>query len=933
VSLLTDELVGRGEELAAIRAFLDEPGPAALLLEGEAGIGKSSLWQEGLAHAAAVGHRLLVARPAAAEAELSFTALGDLLADVLGDVLAEIPPPQKRALESALLLVEHEGPAHDPRAIGSAVIAVITALAEDRPVVVAIDDLQWLDAASAAVLTFAVRRLRDAPVRLLLTIRTAAREEPMRVADAVRPERLRRLEIRPLGTAAVNHLLRARLGAAFPRAVAHRLYETAGGNPFFALELARALMRRGGHVEPGEPLPVPTTLHDLVGARLTALSPETQDALLVAALSSEPTVGLVGRVLDGEVRQLLDAAVNADAITLEGGRIRFAHPLVASIAEATAGAARRRDVHRRLAEIVVSVEERALHLSLAADGPAEEVASVLELAAERASKRGATDVAGVFAARAALFTPPERTEDVRRRSIRASEHYFDSGALEHARTLLEDLVTSGPPGPLRADALVRLAQVRFQQEGVAPALKLQRKALAEAGDDFLLRAEIERSLAWGFHMDGDLRSALDHARAALRLAESSGAPGELSPALATLVFTEFVAGLGANADLMERAVAIESERSAILDRARWIQALLLEYAGELDAASAILDSLLVASRDRGEELELAYVLNHLARIDLRAGDWGRAEQRAKAAFELTADLKIGPEQTFTLSSCALVDASFGRVESARELIERGVGLAESTGMKPARFELLATRGFLDLSAGDAEAAGRTLGPLAEEVAAAGFDEPAVFRFHGDAAEALLALGRVDEAEELIALLEQRTGRWEATVSARSRGLLEASNGEFPAAIDALRGALDQAEMLGEPFEWARALLALGSVQRRARKLRDARGSLEAALETFEQLGAALWAQKTTAELGRIGGRAPSEGELTAGEKRVASLVVEGRTNKEVAAALFLSVKTVESSLKTIYRKLDIRSRTELAHVWRGAGAPAEKSRELSGKDP
>lgn len=909
---MATEVVGRGDELATIRAFLGGPAPAALLLEGDAGIGKTSLWREAVEFAGESGQVVLVARPASVEAELSFAALSDLLTDILEEVLPALSPPQRRALEVALLRTNQDGAPPDPRAIGTAVLSVFAALAAQQALLVAIDDLQWLDIASAAALTFAVRRLRDEPVRLLLSARTDADGRPMSVASAIPDERLRRLEVEPLSAGAVAHLLRARMGLTFGRPVARQVYETSGGNPFFAIELARALERHGGRVELGEPLPVPSTLQDLVAERLGALPPATREALLLAALGSEPTVDLVGRLLEGDPWARLEPAVRADAVEVVGGHIRFAHPLIASVAAANANAMERHEAHRRLADVVEEPEERARHLSFSADGRDEKVAVALERAAERAASRGAPDLAAVFAERAGRLTPVARPGDEHRRLLRAADHYFDGGALEQAATLLDELVAGSPQGPDRAKVLSRLAQVRFQQEGVGPALELQLAALKDAGNELELRATVDRILAWARHMDGDLGKALVHARAAVGLATSLNDPDMLAPTLATLAFTEFVAGEGMNEELIAHAVTLEPERAGMLDRARWIQGLLLEYQGELERSEALLQELLGESRERGERIELAYLLNHLSRVSLRAGDRTKSEGFLREVFDLLPEIDLGAEEPFVLSTCALLDAHGGRVEQARERIAQGLALAARRGMKPARFEFLATLGFLELSLGDAEAAARTLGSLREEAAAGGFLEPAVFRFHGDEIEALLALGRLDEAQARLDELEARPGRWAEAAAGRARGLLEATSGDVPRAVGALEEAREQAAALGDPFELARTLLALGVVQRRAKQRGAARESLTAARLTFEQVGARLWGRRARDELARVGGRAPSDGELTPMERRVTELVAAGKSNRETAAELVVTVRTVETHLSHIYRKLGVRSRTELA---------------------
>jgi DNA-binding CsgD family transcriptional regulator len=417
-------------------------------------------------------------------------------------------------------------------------------------------------------------------------------------------------------------------------------------------------------------------------------------------------------------------------------------------------------------------------------------------------------------------------------------------------------------------------------------------------------------------MDCNLPASRSHARAAVDLAERLGDPDALAPALATLAMVECLLGQGLGGAVIERAAALEPqiERLGIVElRPSWLHAILLYWADDLERARSILERLSVESAERGEERAAPFILNYLSRIALRTGDWPHAERVARQALELALDTS---EEPFTLSTCALVDAHLGRVEAAREEIQRGLALVSRTAMRPAGFEFLATQGFLELSIGDADGAHRILGPLVDAVAAAGFREPAVFRFYPDEIESLIMLGRLEEAAALLEELEAHTqaggGPWAGTTAARCRGLLEGARGDLSAASENLRAACDRAALLGQPFELARSLLALGTVERRAKRRADARRSLEGALSIFEQLGAPLWAEKARAELARIGGRKPAGDELTPTERRVAELIAEGRARKEVAAELFVSVKTVEGHLSRIYAKLGVRSRAELA---------------------
>src|SRR5581483_10414242 len=290
------EIVGRDREVAATGALLDAlaAGPRGLVLEGDPGIGKTAVWRVALADAAARGYRVLRCAGEQAEALLSFVGLADLVGDAVEDVAA-LPGPQRAALERALLRRDGTQQA-DARAIGVALHALLVAFGTVAPVLIAVDDVQWLDGATAAALTFAIRRLQLHPVGVLATIRTPiSTADPLGLERALGPDRFARLRLGPLSLSALGALLHGRLGYRFPGPTLLRVARVSGGNPLFALELARALGPEPS-LEAAAPLPVPDSLRELVAARVAAVPPEGREALLAAAALSHPTVELVERV-------------------------------------------------------------------------------------------------------------------------------------------------------------------------------------------------------------------------------------------------------------------------------------------------------------------------------------------------------------------------------------------------------------------------------------------------------------------------------------------------------------------------------------------------------------------------------------------------------------------------------------------------------------
>jgi hypothetical protein len=318
------EIVGRGEQLDRLRAFLAAPAelPAVLLLEGEAGIGKSTLWSHGVEEAGNAGYRVLVCRPSLAEAALSYAALGDLLDDALDDARDRLSEPQRRALAVALLLDDSDGPQPDQRAVGVGVLGVLRALTASGRVLVAIDDVQWVDGATAAALDFALRRLREEPVAVL-GARRAGLDGGLELADA------ERLAVDGLSLGATHQLLRSRLATSFPRPVLVRLHDTSGGNPFYALELGRALVRRERVSDPGEPAPLPDDLAGLLRERLAQLTPEALTIAAAVAALAIPTIDATVSTSDGG-RGALEEAIAAEVLELDGDRVRFTHPLLAT---------------------------------------------------------------------------------------------------------------------------------------------------------------------------------------------------------------------------------------------------------------------------------------------------------------------------------------------------------------------------------------------------------------------------------------------------------------------------------------------------------------------------------------------------------------------------------------------------------------------------
>ena len=924
---MTGDVIGRESELAILHRFLDSipTGPSALLLSGDPGIGKTTVWKEGLAGARLRRYRTLSCGPVEAETRLSYAALGDLLEPILEEALPTVPEPQRLALEVALLRTPRSGARADQRAVSLAVLGCLRSVASTSPVVMAVDDIQWMDPPSVRVLQFVVRRLKDEQVGLMTAARGArADDDPLGVVSAVAEDRVHAVHVGPLSLDAIERVLRDKVGEGFPRTTLLNLHEMSGGNPFFAQEIGLALLRRGGDVAAGERLPIPDRLQELIEDRLEGLPAGTVEALEVVSALSAPTLDAIAAATDpSEVDRRLGPAIENGVVEVVGDRLRFTHPLLASAVYQRIPPARRRELHGRLATIVRDPEERARHLALSVEGPDVAVAAALEEAAALAFSRGAPQSAAELWEMARRATPPDRGEDQVRRTHQAGLAHYECGDTSLARTTLEQAVGLSRHGPPQARVLLDLGLVVGAEEGWRRAVDVFTAALNEVGDDVTLRARVEQGLGYAWLFRGDLKASERHARSALQLAEELQAPRLMAEAFQAYPFVEFLLGRGVDLEMLERGIALEGHMSgefiSSILRASFVLAQLLKFTDRLDEARETFNELLSYAATRGVESPIPQIQYHLAELECWAGNWAAAMEHARDSRAAAQRQAMGSLSSMAHFAVGLVEAHLGRSDAARLEALEGLRLAEEADEILHLIPNLSVLGFLELSLDHHSEAHRYLSRAVELKEAMGVREPAYFRIVPDEVEALVALGQVDEAEALLAPFED-AGRsldraWAMATGARCRALVLAARGDLQGASDAADEAVRQHDRLPIPFELGRTLLVSGAVQRRAKRKREARDTLTQALEIFEGLGAAAWAERTRAELARIGGRAASSVDLTPTEARVAELVAAGGTNQEVADALFVSVYTVEANLKRIYRKLGIRSRTELASTF------------------
>lgn len=907
-----DAILGRDEELAVVHRFfdLDPPGPRVLLLEGDAGIGKSTIWDEAVRIARAKG-TVLSSRAAETEAKLSFTVLADLLTPVLDQVVDTLPDPQRRALLAALLLEDAEGSTRpDARAVSLGVLGAIRSLATRGTVTVAIDDVQWVDEPSAHALAFALRRLVDERVAVLGALRVVSGRH-VSLDLAALPD-VHRLSLGPVEAAALGGMLRRRVDPRFPLPLVERIHAASGGNPFFALEVGRAIDLDGVVPGAGEPLPVPDDLHLLLRKRVARLPSDAQDVLLIAAASTNPLIGHIEAL--GATTSALDQAVQAGILVLRGQEVEFAHPLFASTVYADASVASKRDVHRRLAELATDPEEQARHLALSSSGPDEEVAAALDRAAIRARARGAPRASADLCELSLAATP---VVDVQARTARARSlagNLIDAGDPARARQILEHTIAELTPGPSRAEALGLLSLISWRD--LRRASQLLQIALREVGDDRRLRAWFLADLAWVELGSCDLVAAGKRARSAVQIAETvDDDPYVLRLSLSILALTEFLMGRPAR-HLLERAISIQS-RFVVADTASAAMCFgqLLMWEGDLLVAREMFESELVRYREQGQETACYAILVHLAEAECRAGRLGDAARHVAEVEDVATEGGV-EVAALLLPVRAYLECVAGEIDAARRDATEGLAVCQRTGNRWDEIRCRSILGLIELSLEDPVAAHGWLEPLARFTESMGLREPSVFLFVPDEVEALVALGEFDQAKALTEQLDEQGATQDRPLAlgaaARCHGLISAKLGDLPGAAAHLERSLDWLERAAQPFDVARSLLVAGEIQRRMKKKSSARELLGRALAIFDELGATLWADRARLELARIGGRRPSLNELTPTEAQIARLVALGRTNREVANALFVSVHTVEANLKRIYGKLHVRSRTELA---------------------
>ena len=915
-----DEPLGRETELGVVAAFLDRAAsqPSALVLTGPAGIGKTTVWRAAIAEARRRGYRVLVTRAVEAEAELAFAGLADLLGTSFDDVAGALPEAQRVAMAVALQRATDEGSTPPPLAVSLGTVAAIRTLAASSPLLIAVDDLPWLDSPSDRVLDFLMRRVDALPVAFLLAIRTTSGDPEPAIDFAGSVERLM---VGPLDIDAIDALLRRDLDLALPRPDLAWVQRESRGNPFFAVELGRALRRSGA--KPGIDVPsLPTDETGLIRARLAALPDETRLPLAAIAATSQPTTDLVLAAY-ADAGPAIEAAVEVGVLDVDGSRLRFSHPLLGSAAHAALHEDEQRRLHERLASVIVDPGERARHLALAATGPDAIVAVELETAAEDATRRGAADSAGELVLMASRLTPSWQASDIQRRVVAAASAFIRAGDPGRARVILEEHIDRIGPGPERADALRVLADVRSSDDWEAKLDTLDR-SLEEAGPNPGLRSKILEARSQALlYVLRDADESLANAVEAVAEARRQDDPAVLCSALSTLVFAKLNVGEPLDRVAQDEAIGLADrvEHLRVFQWPAYAVALTEIDFGTLQSADRMLATLHDRAVEFGDWDSLPLIAGSQAYSRYELGRWPEALAFAREAARGSRQNGQGTGLGWALTIQAIVELGLGHDDAVDTLIREIEEVASDVHAAWYVAGVRVLSGLCALDRGDPVAAEREFYRAEEPTVEGGYFGPFLENVLPRRAEALVAAGRPADAITLLARHDDALRRSERPVTAAAalsaKALASASIGDEAGAEAAFTAALRLHDRLGSPFPRGRTLLAYGEALRRARQRGRARAALSEAVAIFDALPAPRWLARAQAELERTGHRAPGA-QLSATEQQVADLVAAGRTNREVAEALFMSPHTVEAHLTRIYQSLGLRGRTELAAALRAA---------------
>ncbi|WP_307873160.1 helix-turn-helix transcriptional regulator [Paractinoplanes ovalisporus] len=971
-------LRGRGEILATIENRLGVGGGVAL--HGPAGIGRTALLDAVATAAGARGELVVRLRPVRSERRIPYAGIADLMAQLPQSAGFDLPPAQRAALAAL-----RQG--LPPRA-GAAALArrlvlplLLARCARSRPVLIVVDDCQWLDAESAELIAFAMRRRPGPRVRVIAAERRPepyegrpepykartepyegrtepydgrpepykARTEPYEGRPELhkghpepyerhpepykgrtgpserrtgpsghRPESTGRrravrlcpapaleLAVPPLDADDLTELLEAHgLGCR----TASRLHEASAGNPFLALALAAA--QPSG--EAWRPAPLPEAVRDLLRDRLAALPAEALRTLLVAALATDPTVTVLLRAGCEDAVRDLRLATAAGVVAVDRESVRFTPPLLATVIAEDAPAGLRTEAHTALAAGAVDPVQALRHRAMRSSVPDASVARSLAEAAARAPGRRAAELYLLAADRCPHTHAARRVDWL----VEAARSGLAGGAADLAGRAAEAVLAADAPARHRVCA--RLVLIDLAGQGLAEMGEMFAAAQAEAGDDPALRAPVLLRLTWASLLRGDPDRAADEAARTALAARRAGDPTTEAMALSVLAQIERLRGEPGWSDTLTQALVLPANPAPdwLHYGPRYVAARFAMMDDRLDEArAALLGLLAVAERDRIGEARVE-VLRSLSEVATRAGRCREALNYAHRAVRAAQRAGLSPGPTWF--TAAIAELAGGSLAAATGFARRGVRASEQEGDTLYLRRNLHALGQAELRAGETRAGVAALRRLRDLEAGSGGADPMIVRWHADLAGGLAALGEHDEAVATLAAARAAADRLGdnpglASYLDRAAAVVLSESGQVDSAVLLSASAAQHFEQLHQPLEQAHSLLVQGSAERRRRRYAAARLAIGAALTIFLAADAKPWAEQTERALaGTSAAGTPIDLGLTSTELRIAGLVRDGASNREIAGRLYLSVKTVEATLTRIYRKLGVRSRTQLS---------------------
>ena len=907
-------LVGRGEECERIERLLDDARlgrSGVLVLHGQPGIGKTALLDYSLEHAS--GMDVLHVCGVESEADLPYAGLHALLRPALGQIDG-IPATQARALRTALAL--EEGGEADRLASYAGTLSLLAEAAEQTPILVLVDDAHWLDRSSLEALVFAARRLAGESVAFVFASRDL--ESVLTLAKG-----LPRLELGGIDHDASLELLRERWGGSLAPSVAERIISGADGSPLALLDVPALLSERerAGLDPLRAPLPISTRIERSVQALVATMPADARSSLLRAAAGD-------GRL--GVTPDALGPAVDAGLIGIRDGAVTFRHPLVRDALYHAASADERRAAHLELAALYSDesdADRRAWHLAAATEGPDESVAEGLEAAAERARLRGGYASQARALERAAELSADDQSRC--RRLHEAAVAAYWAGEAVNAIHLAEEALPLATDPLLHADVVHRLAVIADWHGNWKDKIVSDERLFEEArqleGSDPRRAAGLLGVVLQRRFQALSTRDALELARRRLDLVEPLGGERHFR------AIQDLARALSLNGDADDAAAAIDQVLS--LHGAEGALAFATNVAEPLiwleryDQGRALLSASIAEARADGNLVRLMFELTNLALLELRTGRFSQALTYAAEAADLAEHSGNDYFHACNLATLARLDAVRGRADDCKERAERASALAEQLGDELIRSESRMALAHLALAAGDPGEAIVQLEPIAQLAEQNEVREPSVLPFAPDLIEARIRSGDSASAgadlDRLEGLAEATSRGWALAAVERYRGTL-ASGDEFDGRFGRALELHEAAQ--GSPLELARTRLCYGERLRRERRRVDAREQLRGAIEIFDGAQAEPWSERARAELRASGESIPRRDptapeKLTPQELQISLLVAEGKTNRDVGAALFLSPKTIEYHLTHVYRKLDLHSRAELIRLFSVEQAP------------